>query len=49
MSYASSESKMTFYEDFYAVTVVSIIYYEEEQNRREALLNGKATENDIEP
>ena len=37
MSYASSGRKMKFYEDFYAITVVSYIYYEEDQNKREWL------------
>lgn len=38
MSYASVGRKMKFFEDFYAITFVSYIYYEEEQNRREELL-----------
>ena len=36
MSYASSGRKMKFYEDFYAVTVVSYIYYENDEKIREA-------------
>ena len=35
MSYASSGRKMKFYEDFYAVTVVSYIYYEDDEKIRE--------------
>jgi hypothetical protein len=31
MSYATSGRKMKFYEDFYAVTVVSYIYYEDDE------------------
>jgi hypothetical protein len=34
MSYASSGRKMKFFEDFYALTVVSYIYYEEDQKIR---------------
>jgi hypothetical protein len=35
MSYASSGRKMKFYEDFYAVTVVSYIYYEDDEKIEE--------------
>lgn len=38
MSYASLGRKMKFFEDFYAITVVSYIYYEEERNTKEELL-----------
>ena len=49
MSYAYSGRKMKFYEDFYAVTIVSYIYYEEEKSGREAPLQSSANSDNIEP
>ena len=49
MSYAYSGRKMKFYEDFYAVTIVSYIYYEEEQKERESIFQGNANSVNIEP
>jgi hypothetical protein len=48
LSYASSGSKMKFIEDFYAVTIVSYIYYEEDQIRDD-ILEGEANENNSAP
>jgi hypothetical protein len=44
MSYAYSGRKMKFYEDFYAVTIVSYIYYEKEEKikNRKSYLQGSA-------
>ena len=47
-SYASSGRKMKFSEDFYAVTIVSYIYYEEEKIRDDSL-EGEANENNSAP
>jgi len=49
MSYAYSGRKMKFYEDFYAVTIVSYIYYEEEQKESEVILEGNGNSDNIEP
>jgi len=49
MSYAYSGRKMKFSEDFYAVTIVSYIYYEEEQKDSEAILEGNVNSDNIEP
>ena len=47
MSYEYSGKKLKFYEDFYAVTIVSYIYYEEEQNEKEAIFQGNADNENI--
>jgi hypothetical protein len=47
MSYEYSGKKLKFYEDFYAVTIVSYIYYEEEKNEKEAIFQGNADNENI--
>jgi hypothetical protein len=47
MSYEYSGKKLKFYEDFYAVTIVSYIYYEEEQNEKDAIFQGNADNENI--
>lgn len=44
MSKASAGTKIKFYEDFFAITVVSYIYYEKEEKikNRKSFLQGSA-------
>ena len=44
MSKASAGTKIKFYEDFFAITVVSYIYYEKEEKKknRKSYLQGSA-------